>query len=76
MDFKRAFVAAVRRLINELPLDELEWLVFPQKHMALLATRRAAMIISRVRLVAALFALLTPLWIAVDYWVFVQMEAR
>ncbi|MBZ0092274.1 MAG: diguanylate cyclase [Sulfuricellaceae bacterium] len=38
--------------------------------MMLLATRRAAMIISRVRLVAALFAILTPLWIVVDWWVF------
>lgn len=69
-DFKKAFIAALRRLVNELPLDELEWLVFPQKHMMLLATRRASMIISRVRLVAALFAFLTPLWIVVDYWVF------
>src|SRR5512139_2341496 len=38
--------------------------------MPLLATRRAAIIISRVRLVAALFAVLTPLWIFIDSWAF------
>jgi len=36
--------------------------------MQLLSTRRAAIIISRVRLVAALFAVLTPLWIFIDSW--------
>jgi diguanylate cyclase (GGDEF)-like protein len=61
---------AFNRIMNELPRDELFWLFTPFKHMALLATRRAAMVISRVRLVAAMFAVLTPLWIGVDLLVF------
>ncbi len=63
-------IMAFDRILSELPREELPWLFFPRKHMSLLATRRAAMIISRVRLVAALFAVLTPLWIAVDVFVF------
>lgn len=57
-------------ILNELPRDEIGWLFSPRKHMTLLTTRRASMVISRVRLVAALFAVLTPLWIAVDMYVF------
>jgi diguanylate cyclase (GGDEF)-like protein len=69
-DYKQAFMIAFNRIIDELPRDELFWLFTPFKHMALLATRRSAMIISRVRLVAAMFAVLTPLWIGVDLFVF------
>lgn len=69
-DYKQAFMIAFNRIIDELPRDELFWLFTPFKHMALLATRRAAMVISRVRLVAAMFAVLTPLWIGVDLLVF------
>ncbi len=46
--------------------EELTWLFWPGKHMPLLTTRRAEMILLRVRIIAALFALLTSLWIAVD----------
>lgn len=45
-------------------------LCFPKHHAPLLARRRAVMIISRVRMVAGLFAVLTPLWIIVDIAVF------
>ncbi|HJV72861.1 MAG TPA: GGDEF domain-containing protein [Noviherbaspirillum sp.] len=45
-------------------------LCFPTRHAPLLARRRAVMIISRVRMVAGLFAVLTPLWIIVDIAVF------
>src|SRR5512146_1207763 len=37
-------------------------------HPGHLTARRAAMIVARARLVAGLFALLTPLWIALDVW--------
>lgn len=57
---------ALQRLMNEQPREELAWLFSPRHHMPLLATRRATIIISRVRLVAALFAILTPLWIVID----------
>lgn len=49
--------------------EELTWLFWPGKHMALLATRRAEMILLRVRVIASLFAILTSLWIAVDAFV-------
>lgn len=60
----------VHNILHELQHGELIWLFSPAQHMTLLANRRAAMIISRVRLWAALFAILTPLWIVVDLWVF------
>ena len=56
----------VRSILNELPREEMLWLFYPGRHMALLSTRRAAMIISRVRLIAALFAVLTWLLIIPD----------
>lgn len=56
----------VQGLFSELPREEMAWLLFPGQHMALLSTRRAAMIISRVRLIAALFAILTSLFIIPD----------
>lgn len=70
LNLTRAVMTVFNRILNELPREELLWLFVPGKHMALLSTRRAAMVISRVRLVAALFAVLTPLWIAVDLFVF------
>ena len=60
----------VHRALDELHRDELTWLLSPTRHMPLLANRRAGMIVSRVRLLAILFAILTPLWIAVDIAVF------
>ncbi|HUW49871.1 MAG TPA: GGDEF domain-containing protein [Sulfuricella sp.] len=65
------FQMAAERILGTLPLEELRSLLLPADHAPLLARRRAEMIISRVRMVAALFALLTPLWIIVDMLVFV-----
>jgi diguanylate cyclase (GGDEF)-like protein len=53
-------------LPGEVTPNETGWLVSPHLHMPLLAFRRSQMIVNRVRLFAALFAALTPLWIAVD----------
>lgn len=64
------FQMAMGRLLGALPRGELRNLMLPAGHAPLLARRRAEMIISRVRMVAALFALLTPLWIIVDALVF------
>jgi diguanylate cyclase (GGDEF)-like protein len=64
------FQIAAGRLLGAFPREELRNLVLPAGHAPLLARRRAEMIISRVRMVAALFALLTPLWIIVDALVF------
>lgn len=56
--------------LGTLTREELLWLLQPGRHIALLDVRRAEMILSRTKLVAALFAILTPLWGALDYLVF------
>lgn len=58
------------RLLADVSCEGVACLIRPAAHPPLLTRRRAEMIISRVRLVAALFAVLTPLWIIVDVWVF------
>ncbi len=45
-------------------------LVWPGRHSELMQRRRSELIISRARLMAGLFAVLTPLWIIVDALVF------
>ena len=55
---------------GELNRSELIWLLSPHTHFTLLARRRATMIVDRVRLFAFLFAVLTPLWVVIDYFVF------
>lgn len=65
-----SFQTVAERLLGALPREELRNLLLPADHAPLLVRRRAEMIISRVRMVAALFALLTPLWIVVDVLVF------
>ncbi len=56
-------------ILSELSREELLWLLFPGKHMTLLSTRRASMILSRVRLIALLFAVLTIIFIIPDFLV-------
>lgn len=46
--------------------EETLLLLSPSQHLPLLSHRRAQMLLTRVRLFAALFAVLTPLWIIVD----------
>lgn len=61
--------AVVRRLLERILGEssaDLRGLLLPRFHQPLVASNRAALIISRVRLVAALFAFLSPLWIALD----------
>jgi diguanylate cyclase (GGDEF)-like protein len=70
----RTFKQFLDLMASQLPADirgeEIAGLMRPSAHSPLLARRRAEMIISRVRLVAMIFAVLTPLWIAVDVLVF------
>lgn len=54
------------QLFPELSRAELGWLRSSRPHVPLLATRRAALLGSRVRLLAALLAVLTPLWVLVE----------
>ncbi|MDD5330712.1 MAG: GGDEF domain-containing protein [Sulfuricella sp.] len=60
----------VGRVLTDLSCNEASCLLLPAGHPPLLARKRAVMIISRVRMVAALFAVLTPLWIIIDVLVF------
>lgn len=53
-------------MLVEMSEQEIRWLLSSGQHISLLEKRRTTMIVSRVRLVAALFAILTPLWIVVD----------
>jgi len=55
---------------GELKQAELSLLVSPHRHLSLLTRRRATMIVNRVRLIALLFAILTPLWSVIDLLVF------
>ncbi len=45
-------------------------LLVPTRQSAFVQRRRSLLILSRVRLVAAVFAVLTPLWIPVDLYIF------
>ena len=56
--------------------EELSWLLLPGRHPALLEAQRADMLLSRTKLVAALFALLTPLWGIIDFLLFPEGLAR
>lgn len=53
-------------ILVEMSDQEIGWLVRARNHISLLDKRRTTMIVSRVRLIAGLFALLTPMWIVVD----------
>jgi diguanylate cyclase (GGDEF)-like protein len=55
---------------GELRRAEFGWLGSPHPHSLLLERRRAGMILTRVRVVAFLFAILTPLWSGIDFLVF------
>ena len=57
-------------ILFELNSQEISWLLRPRTHISLLSARRATIIVSRVRLIAGLFAILTPLWILIDIAVF------
>lgn len=65
---RQHFQRLLSDIFGELPREEWLWLLFPGKHMPLLSTRRAAMIISRVHLVALLFSVLTLLFIIPDFF--------
>lgn len=57
-------------IFGALPREVMRQLIVPAGHTPLLARRRAETIIARVRMVSALFAVLTPLWIIIDLMVF------
>jgi diguanylate cyclase (GGDEF)-like protein len=68
--FARLWLQAWSLILVELNGQEIGWLLKPQSHISLLGARRVTMIVSRVRLIAGLFAILTPLWIVIDILTF------
>lgn len=64
------FDGALSRFSREMSRAILHDLVVPTGHSPLVQRRRAGLIVSRVRWVAAVFAILTPLWIGVDLSIF------
>lgn len=67
---KRRLMAILEQILNDLSMDELRGLFLPDKHNAILTSRRVSIITSRVRAIATLFAILTPAWIIIDLAVF------
>ncbi|MCL2075114.1 MAG: GGDEF domain-containing protein [Betaproteobacteria bacterium] len=65
-DWRRIFVS----FFSEIQAKEYFYLLSQSRHPYLLAVKRTETIISRVRLIALLFAIFTPLWGVVDYLVF------
>lgn len=55
---------------GDLSFEQLRDLMHPGDHTPIIQRRRAVLIHSRVRMVAAAFALLTPLWIGIDVFIF------
>ena len=68
--FNRLWQQAWSLILVELNGQEISWLLRPHGHISLLGARRVSIIVSRVRLIAGLFAVLTPLWIVVDIYTF------
>ncbi|MBI4969977.1 MAG: GGDEF domain-containing protein [Rhodospirillales bacterium] len=63
---RTALLSLVARVFGEITVRQFRDLVVPGGHGPLVERRRAGLIISRARMVAAVFALLTPSWIVID----------
>jgi diguanylate cyclase (GGDEF)-like protein len=61
---------ALTSIDDEISFHQIKNLIHPGGHSPVIARRRALLILSRVKLVAAVFAVLTPLWIVVDMMLF------
>lgn len=57
-------------VFSGMTMAEIFDLLVPTRQSAFVQRRRSLLILSRVRLVAAAFAVLTPLWIPVDLYIF------
>ncbi|OHC61762.1 MAG: diguanylate cyclase [Rhodocyclales bacterium RIFCSPLOWO2_02_FULL_63_24] len=64
--FSKLWYQAWSLILVEMSGQELAWLFRPGGHLSLLAARRTTIVVTRVRLVAGLFAVLTPLWVVID----------
>jgi diguanylate cyclase (GGDEF)-like protein len=60
------WIQAWSMVLSEMSALEISGLVSPKTHNIRLTAYRSTTIVSRVRLLAALFAILSPIWLAVD----------
>lgn len=67
---KKLWLQAWSLILVEMSVQEVGWLMRPREHISLLSTRRTTIIVTRARLTAGLFAVLTPLWIIFDVLTF------
>lgn len=63
---KSVFLEPAQAVLGDISRQELLWLIRSHGHSPLLASRRALVIASRVRLISLIFFLCTPLWIPLD----------
>ncbi len=68
--FQKIWAQFWARVLVDMTHHELGWLALPNEHISLLTTRRTSILATRVQVVAGLFAVLTPLWILVDIFIF------
>lgn len=66
----RLWLKAWSLVLLKMSGQEISWLLSPRDHLSLLTRRRVTIIVTRARLMAGLFAVLTPLWILADILVF------
>lgn len=66
--FSKLWVHAWSKTLADIGAEEVGSMFRARGHTARLTVPRAALIVSRVRLVAGVFAILTPLWVVVDIW--------
>jgi diguanylate cyclase (GGDEF) domain len=71
VEFLKSFIKKILSVIFAgMTMAEIFDLLMPTRQSAFVQRRRSLLILSRVRLVAATFAVLTPLWIPVDLYIF------
>jgi len=68
--FLASIERGLKRIFGELILSQFQDMLFPGHQSPLVQRRRSLLIISRVRMVAGVFAVLTPIWIPVDLLIF------
>ncbi|EME67994.1 GGDEF domain-containing protein [Paramagnetospirillum caucaseum] len=68
--FKAVIKKVLAIVFSGMTMSEIFDLFLPTRQSAFVQRRRSLLILSRVRLVAATFAVLTPLWIPVDLIIF------
>ncbi len=71
VEFIKNFLKRILGIVfSGMTMAEIFDLLMPTRQSAFVQRRRSLLILSRVRLVAATFAVLTPLWIPVDLYIF------